>query len=228
VSVFKHYNKKTPQPLMWATRLQSGVLEQHQPSASSQSLLHALLPGASVDMMLFTTPSAWAPLGLRKSVHGGPGVDFDVRSVRVKLTYDYSPSTGALWATHRDTQNTSLTSIYQGLLRRAPTAAELRSARELLDLGYTSAELTAHLSLQHEEEYMGEKVEDIYQLLYHRDPTAAEKAWWAKELADDRPELQVRSYVQLITDTFADIYNRTPSYLELQMYTQLLDDGIPL
>jgi hypothetical protein len=191
--------------------------------------LRALIPDAGVDIMLFTSPSAWAKLSLRKKVHGGPGVDFNVRGARVRLTYDYSPATvGSSFALHRDQQNARVGALYASLLRRPATAAELTGARELLDLGYTDAQLLAFLSQVHEQEAMGEKVEDIYELLYDRAPTDAEKSFWAKELADDRPELQARSYIQLITDTFADIYGRTPTFLELEVYAGLLDDGIPL
>ncbi|HEY0192411.1 MAG TPA: hypothetical protein VGC42_14930, partial [Kofleriaceae bacterium] len=69
---------------------------------------------------------------------------------------------------------------------------------------------------------------DLYQAAYQRAPTSDEQTFWSGQLVSGRSEATVASYIQLITDTFAEVYHRTPTFSELELYTQLLDDGVPL
>lgn len=226
VSVFQHYNKQTLQPLHWATRWEAGTITQHQPSASSESLLHALLPNASADILLFSRPSAWAKLSMQKLVHGTNGVNFNVRSATVRLTYDYTSSvTSKRWTQYRDTQNATINGLYQSLLARPATSAELGDARELLDVGYATADLQGIIIKTHNQEYLGLKVTGFYQALYTRAPTTAERDFWANQLVAGRPEAQVKDYIKQVTDAYKILFHRTPTYDELQAFIDGLDQG---
>jgi hypothetical protein len=220
VKVFQHYNSNTSQPLRWATRWEAGQVTQHELAASSESLLRALLPG-TVDIMLFSRPSAWADLSLHKRVHGDPGVDFTVNHARIELKYDYTPSTSSPWSAYRDGQNTAIQTTYQAVVRRAASADELRDARQLLDVGNTQTDLVPILQTVHHEELRRLQAGDIFDQAFHRVPTDDERAFWANELANGRPAAQVIDYTQRIVAIVGDI----PSYDQLAQYVPLFDQG---
>lgn len=220
VKVFQHYNSNTTQPLRWATRWEDGVITQHELAASSESLLRALLPG-TVDIMLFSRPSAWADLSLHKRVHGDPGVDFTVHAARIELRYDYTPSTSTPWSVFRDQQNAAIQTAFQSVLRRAASAGELRDARQLLDVGNSQADLIPIFQTVHHEEFRRLQAGDIFDQAFHRVPTDDERAFWANELTNGRPAAQVIDYTQRIVALVGGI----PTYDQLAQYTALFDQG---
>lgn len=228
VRVFKHYNNNTQTPLRWATRWEHGTVTQHMPSTSSQSLLLSLLPNTSADIQLFSRPSAWARLDMQMLQHGD-GVSFHLRKAHVKLTYDFtSRVTAQSWAQYRDAQNATLAPLYQSLLHAPANAAELTNARALLDTGYSTADLTSTIIEANRPAYEQGLVDNMYQELFNRTATPDERSFWAAERANGRPEEQVRSYIQLITQMFLDIFRRAPRLNELVLWTQRLDDGVQI
>ena len=221
VRAFQHHSSRSPQPLRWTTRWEAGNVTQHQPAASSESLLRALLPDAAVDIMLFSNRSAWAVLSLRKEAHAGPSVDFMIRRACLELRYDYRPSTGQQWSLYRDQQHMAIQRLYEQLLQRSANERELREARAMLDIGYDDAELRSFVLQTHHEERLGVEVDALYAALARPAPTAHERAFWMNELSSSRPSQQVSAYVQAIAAQFG----QPASFDELAQWVELLDSG---
>jgi len=70
-------------------------------------------------------------------------------------------------------------------------------------------------------------VGEWFQAELKRAPSAAERSFWSAELAR-RPQAQVRDYLRLVAETFAEVYHRAPTTAELARFTELLDRGVPL
>ncbi|MDC3957521.1 hypothetical protein KEG38_26925 [Polyangium jinanense] len=78
----------------------------------------------------------------------------------------------------------------------------------------------------HEQEAQALEVDRIYSEHYGRVPNPAERAFWSLQLLDGRSLAQAKEYVQLVNDAVFEIYARQPTYDELKLYTQLLDQGL--
>ena len=145
VHAFQHYNKQNKQPMMWTSRYQNGVITNHQLSASTKSLIHALLEDNDVDIMLFSRPSAWATLSISKTVKSDGNLHIDVDDLLLRVTYDYVPANGSLsrpWESYREEQDESIQKLYNELLDRDADRQELVSHGKLLDIGYSTSKLS--------------------------------------------------------------------------------------
>ncbi|MDC3984988.1 hypothetical protein [Polyangium jinanense] len=224
VHVFKHYNQKTRDPLRWTARSQNGTLTMHQPSPAAASLLRALLTGDDANLMLFARPSPWAKFSVRTVFQGAR---VPLSAVRLRLSYEYERTVGSSnWRAHQQAQNARIGARYANLLHRQPTADELRAGRELLDLGYGDGDVASVVFRLHEQEAQALEVDRIYSEHYGRVPNPAERAFWSLQLLDGRSLAQAKEYVQLVNDAVFEIYARQPTYDELKLYTQLLDQGL--
>jgi hypothetical protein len=159
-------------------------------------------------------------------VHSDGNADFHLNRVTLRITYDYVPGASSLqWPQYRDAQNQQIGAFYGTLLQRPASVEELSAARNLLDVGYTSAQLFESLSGQHHHEVLERRARALYQSVLHRAATGPESGWASAELDQGRPEAEVAEFIQIITDAIQDSYGRDPSYDELVSFTELLDAG---
>jgi hypothetical protein len=93
---FRHYNTESEHPIVWGARYDAydGLTNPIEPSAASQSLLKALLqslglPTTDDELLLYSRPSAWADIVIKKEDHSSNGVDMVVDLLRLELQYDF-------------------------------------------------------------------------------------------------------------------------------------------
>lgn len=227
VFAFQHYNKKSRQPMRWSTRLQNGRLESHKPSAASQSLIRSLSGIDGESIMLFSRPSAWSDILMKKTVVLSDGdTDFDISRLDLRVIYDYVPSSRYVaWPGYRDGQDEQLGELYESLLGRAPEGDELSGGRFLLDVGYQTQPLTEALKVQHHQELLENQAMGLYRDTLGREGEDHEIAWASRRLDEGHGAEEVSRYIQLITETIESIYGRSPSFEKLVTSSSLLDDG---
>lgn len=94
---FDHVSRSTTNPHTWGIRYDAVSKETTviQPSAASSSLLSSII-GKGNNVMLFSRPSAWSDITLRKKVHTSGGGDVMVDSLVLRLKYDFTRRPGAI------------------------------------------------------------------------------------------------------------------------------------
>ena len=94
VHQFRHYNRQTENPITWGGRYDpnDNIIDPKQPSAASDSLLRSLLSTpAQSDMLLYSSPSAWADLQISRKYLNVGGQPIKIKSLRLEVQYDYTP-----------------------------------------------------------------------------------------------------------------------------------------
>ncbi len=88
---FDHMSRQSTSPHTWGMRYDavSGESTNIQPSAASRSLLSSIIGGTN-NLMLFSRPSAWSDISLRKNVHTAGGADIVIDSLVLRLQYDFT------------------------------------------------------------------------------------------------------------------------------------------
>jgi len=94
IYVFRHYNDKTTNPLKWGKKMfASGNTQSINPSYASQSLLLSLISSHNPtpnQIMLFSRPSAWADIELRKLVNTTTNTKFVIDNLTLFIDYDFN------------------------------------------------------------------------------------------------------------------------------------------
>ncbi|HNQ23535.1 MAG TPA: hypothetical protein PKK06_10615 [Phycisphaerae bacterium] len=91
--LFRHYNEATGGNAITWGAVYDGIADTLQalaPSAASESLLSAIVPGASAnDLLIYSRPAAWADLAVSKLVQADGGVDMRIARLVLRVDYDY-------------------------------------------------------------------------------------------------------------------------------------------
>jgi hypothetical protein len=93
VYAFRHYNEKTTNPLKWGMKMfASGTTQEINPSYASQSLLLSLIGSHNPtpnQIMLFSRPSAWADIELKKLINTTNNTKFIIDNLTLLVNYDF-------------------------------------------------------------------------------------------------------------------------------------------
>lgn len=94
IYVFRHYNDKTTNPLKWGVKMfASQSIQPVNPSYASQSLLLSLISSYNPtpdQIMLFSRPSAWANIELRKFINTTTNTQFIIDNLTLEINYDFN------------------------------------------------------------------------------------------------------------------------------------------
>ena len=92
---FNHYNPLTENPITWGARYDGfdHTIDSIEPSAASDSLLRSLLGESLLDeqLLIYSRPAAWADITLTKDVNTQMGIEMVIDSLRLEVTYDFTP-----------------------------------------------------------------------------------------------------------------------------------------
>jgi hypothetical protein len=90
---FRHYNPFTENPLTWRSRYDGidQTIDRIEPSAASNSLLRSLISLPDEQLLIYSRPAAWADITLTKDVNTQTGIDMVIDSLRLEVTYDFTP-----------------------------------------------------------------------------------------------------------------------------------------
>jgi hypothetical protein len=90
---FRHYNPFTENPITWRARYDGidHTIDSIEPSAASGSLLRSLISLPEGEILIYSRPAAWADITLTKDVNTQTGIDMVVDSLRLEVTYDFTP-----------------------------------------------------------------------------------------------------------------------------------------
>ena len=90
---FRHYNPFTENHLTWRSRYDGidQTIERIEPSAASNSLLRSLISLTDEQLLIYSRPAAWADITLTKDVNTETGIDMVIDSLRLEVTYDFTP-----------------------------------------------------------------------------------------------------------------------------------------
>ena len=138
VYVYQHYSGGAKGPINWNASydLLTGRLSNGQQDLAEESILRTFLPD-SEGQMLFSRPSAWGGLRLKRTVRSEFDVDVELKDILLRVIVSYGGEEQHSWQSYRDQQDIEIHYAYNEYYGREPTVVELAHGRLLLDSGYS-------------------------------------------------------------------------------------------